>query len=136
MKLLLDTNIILDFFLVREPFFQAANLLFEAIVNGQVEGFLSASSGTDIFYICRRQTQSLDKTRAILGDILSLLNICPIDQAILQSAFESDLPDFEDAVQIYAALAEGLDGIVTRNIKDFDTNLIPVLTVDALLDRL
>jgi predicted nucleic acid-binding protein len=79
MKLLLDTNIILDFFLGREPFFQAANLLFEAIVRGQVEGFLSASSGTDIFYICRRQTKSLDKTREILGDILALLNICAID---------------------------------------------------------
>jgi predicted nucleic acid-binding protein len=136
MKVLLDTNIILDFFLVREPFFPPADRLFEAIGNGTVEGFLSASSGTDIFYICRRQTQSLDQTRAILSDVLALLQVCTIDQAILRAAFDSDLADFEDAVQIHAALADGLDAIVTRNIKDFKTALIPILTVDALLDPL
>jgi predicted nucleic acid-binding protein len=56
-RVLLDTNIILDFFLEREPFFQDANKLFEAIVTGQVESFVTASSATDIFYICKRQTK-------------------------------------------------------------------------------
>ena len=68
----------------------------------------------------------------ILADILSLLEICPIDQAVLRSAFESGLDDFEDAVQLYAALSEGLDAIVTRNIRDFRTELIPILTVEQL----
>ncbi len=56
MRVLLDTNIILDFFLEREPFFQEANELFIAIAQSRIEGFFTASSATDIFYICKRQT--------------------------------------------------------------------------------
>lgn len=59
MRVLLDTNIILDFFLEREPFFYDASRLFEAIADNQLEGFVTASSVTDIFYICKRQTQDL-----------------------------------------------------------------------------
>jgi predicted nucleic acid-binding protein len=57
-KVLLDTNVVLDFFLEREPFFQESNQIFEAIAIEQLEGFITASIATDIFYICRKQTQS------------------------------------------------------------------------------
>ena len=105
MKVLLDTNVILDFFLEREPFFQDANALFEAISTGQVEGFLTASSATDIFYICKRQTKNLTEARNILTKALMLLSVCSVDRSILESAIQSGLPDFEDAVQIAVVLA-------------------------------
>jgi predicted nucleic acid-binding protein len=56
-----DTNIILHFFLEREPFFQDASTLFEAIASSQLEGFITASSATDIFYISKKQTQNLEE---------------------------------------------------------------------------
>lgn len=136
MRVLLDTNIILDFFLERDPFFQSANALFEAIANGQVEGFLTASSATDIFYICRRQTQSLVEARDILTRVLMLLGVCSVDDQVLNAALQSGLPDFEDAVQIACAVAQGLDAIATRNLQDFQTDAIPILSVDQVLEQL
>ena len=79
MRVLLDTNIILDFFLEREPFFLDVSELFEAIAERQIEGFITASSVTDIFYICRRQTRNIEQSRQILTTTLALLSICPVD---------------------------------------------------------
>ncbi|BAU13488.1 hypothetical protein LEP3755_40270 [Leptolyngbya sp. NIES-3755] len=136
MRILLDTNIILDFFLEREPFYLESRQLFDAIADDRVEGFFSASSATDIFYICRRQTQSRDEARQILQRTLALLTACPVTQLILEAAFDSRLADFEDAGQIASALAEELDAIITRNPRDFQTTLIPVLSIADLLQQL
>ncbi|MBW4420686.1 MAG: PIN domain-containing protein [Myxacorys californica WJT36-NPBG1] len=136
MKLLLDTNIILDFFLERDPFYVESSQLFDAIAESNVEGFFSASSATDIFYICRRQTQSLDTARQIFERTLALLTVCPVTQSVLETAFNSGLPDFEDAVQISCAVAQRLDAIVTRNPRDFQTTLIPVVSIANLLQQL
>ena len=98
MRILLDTNIILDFFLERHPFYLGSSQLFDAIAEDKIADFFSASSATDIFYLCRRQTQSLDTARQILKRTLSLLRVCPVTQSVLETAFHSGLPDFEDAV--------------------------------------
>lgn len=63
MRALVDTNIILDFLLEREPFFQSAELLFQAIGTGQIIGYVTATTLTDIFYIARRHTQSTEQAR-------------------------------------------------------------------------
>ena len=86
MRVLLDTNIILDFFLEREPFFHDASELCDAIADRRIEGFITASSVTDIFYICRRQTQDFQEARQILAITLELLSVCPVDQGILETA--------------------------------------------------
>ncbi|MEQ9357950.1 PIN domain-containing protein [Coleofasciculus chthonoplastes] len=104
MRVLLDTNIILDFFLEREPFFQLASEVFEAIAAERIEGLISASSATDIFYICKRQTQNLEQARQILTQTLTLLTVCPVDYTVLNTALNSGLVDFEDAVQIACAV--------------------------------
>lgn len=136
MRVLLDTNIIIDFFLEREPFFADANAIFEAIATGQVEGYLSASSVTDIFYICRRLTQNREEAKTIVRQTLAVLNVCSIDRSVLEQAIDSGISDFEDAVQIAAAIAANLDAIVTRNARDFQTNQIAVVSVSQLLEQL
>jgi predicted nucleic acid-binding protein len=135
-RILLDTNILLDFFLERQPFYLESSQVFGAIAAGSIEGYFSASSATDIFYICRRQTQSVSIARQILQRTLALLTACPVTQSILETAFDSELPDFEDAVQIACAVAAGLDAIVTRNPADFQTSLIPVMAIAELLQQL
>lgn len=136
MKVLIDTNITLDFLLQREPFFQDAELLFQAIDAGQVIGHVTATTLTDIFYISRKHTRSIDQARQVVSAILTVMLVCPIDRTVLESAFNSGLVDFEDAVQIFGAISQGLDGILTRDNKGFLSSPIPVLSIQELFQQL
>ncbi|AFY61192.1 PIN domain-containing protein [Synechococcus sp. PCC 6312] len=133
MKILIDTNIILDFLLEREPFFQNAELLFQTISTGQIIGYVTATILTDIFYITRKYTQSIEQARQAVSAVLTAMVICPIDRVVLESALNSNLTDFEDAVQIFSAFTQGLDAIVTRDTQDFSSSPILVLSVQKIL---
>ncbi|MBW4622061.1 MAG: PIN domain-containing protein [Cyanosarcina radialis HA8281-LM2] len=135
MRVLIDTNIILDFLLQREPFFQNADLLFQSIDSGSVVGYVTATTLTDIFYIARRHNGSIEQARQAISETLTVMAICPVNRAILESAFASGLIDFEDAVQIACAIAQGFDAIATRD-ADFSSTLIPVLTVEEVLQQI
>ena len=136
MRVLIDTNIVLDFLLQREPFFQNAELLFQSINAGQVIGYVTATTLTDIFYISRKHTRSVEQARQAVSETLIAMVISPIDRAVLESAFNSGLVDFEDAVQIFGAVAQGLDAILTRDNKGFLSSPIPVLSIQELLQQL
>ncbi|RUR73784.1 PIN domain-containing protein [Chlorogloeopsis fritschii PCC 9212] len=135
MRVLIDTNIVLDFLLEREPFFSDAEALFQALGAGQVVGYFTATTLTDIFYIAKRQTQSIERARQIISIILAVMEICPVDRIVLEVALMSGLADFEDAVQIACAIAQGLDAIVTRD-RNFSNATMPVLSVNQLLKQL
>lgn len=136
MRVLVDTNIVLDFLLQRDPFFQDADLLFQAIDAGQVVGYVTATTLTDIFYISRKHTRSIEQARQAVSETLTAMVICPVDRAVLESAFNSGLVDFEDAVQIFGAVSQGLDSILTRDNKGFLSSPIPVLSIQELLQQL
>jgi signal transduction histidine kinase len=89
-------------------------MLFDAIASSQLEGFITASSTTDIFYICRKQTQNLEEARQILTITLVTLSVGSVDRAILETALKAGVVDFEDAFQIACAEAQQLDAIVTK----------------------
>lgn len=135
MKILIDTNIVLDFLLQREPFFQDTELLFQEINVGQVVGYVTATTLTDIFYISPRHTRSVKQARQAVSETLTVMVICPIDRAVLESAFNSGLSDFEDAVQIFSAVTQGLDAIVTRDVQGFVSSPVPVLSVQDSLQQ-
>jgi predicted nucleic acid-binding protein len=134
-RVLIDTNIALDFLLQREPFFAEAEQLFASIGAGQIVGYVTATTLTDIFYIARKHTKSIEQARQVVAETLTVMNICPIDRAVLEAAFNSGLPDFEDAVQIFSAVAQGLDAILTRDAKGFLSSPVPVLSVQELLQQ-
>ena len=136
MKVLVDTNVLLDFLLEREPFKKDAEELFAAIDSGQIIGYITATTLTDIFYIARKHTRSLELAREAVSSTLETMTICPINRNVLEAAFTSGLTDFEDAVQIYGAIAQNLDAIVTRDAKGFVSSTIPVYSVQELLKRL
>ena len=136
MRVLIDTNMVLDFLLQREPFFQDAELLFQSINAGQVIGYITATTLTDIFYISRKHTRSIEQARQAVSETLTAIVICPVDRAVLESAFNSGLVDFENAVQIFGAVAQGLDAILTRDNKGFLSSPIPVLSIQELLQQL
>jgi predicted nucleic acid-binding protein len=136
MRVLVDTNIVLDYLIEREPFMEDADALFETIASGQIQGYVAATTLTNIFYIVRRQTRSIERASLAVTETLTAMQICSVDRDILEAAFASNLRDFEDAVQLACAIAEDLDAIITRNPQDFTGAALPILSASELLKSL
>ena len=129
----LDTNILLDFLTDRKPFSEKAAILFQMSKDGQVKLYVAAISFNNIYYIVR-QVQTHAKTIELLKGLAQLVNIKAVDNTVLHQALNSDFKDFEDAIQIYAAESiTEIDGIVTRNQKDFKKGKLPVLAPEAAI---
>lgn len=135
MNVLIDTNIVLDVLLEREPRLVEAQAVWQACDDERITGYLLASTFTDIYYIARR-TVGRDKAREAVEVCLAAFAICGIDRAVLEHALLLTGTDFEDNVQIAAALQSELDAIVTRNPHDFAHAPLPVLTPITLLAQL
>jgi predicted nucleic acid-binding protein len=136
MKALLDTNILLDFFLQREPWDTDAVALWTANEQGTFEGYICATTLTNVFYIVRKPLGSAQQARNVVGAILAAMAVCPVDTAILHSAHRADFHDYEDAVQHASAVAGGLDAIITRDPNDYARATLPVLLPTDFLRQL
>ena len=132
MKILFDTNIVLDAILDRSPHAMAAVRLMQAVRTGTIEGFLCATSVTTIYYLGTRQTGAA-QMRRVLGDLLSMFEVCPMDKNVLAAAANSPMADYEDAVVHESASRAGLDAIVTRDIKGFRKGRLAIYAPDDLL---
>jgi predicted nucleic acid-binding protein len=135
MKILLDTDVILDLVLDRAPFAEDASAIWLAHEEQRITAYIAAITPINVFYIVRKIKGSAIASEGV-GLLLTTLEISPIDQHILQQAFDLAMSDFEDATQVTSALTAGLDAIVTRNTVDFKAAPIPVFTPKELLDRL
>jgi predicted nucleic acid-binding protein len=125
LRVLLDTNVVLDWLLDRKPWSDEALTLWQARDSGRLVTYIAASSLTDIFYIARRQ---IGNTAALASVDQSLvLEIASVDKAILLRARTLPGSDFEDNVVIACAEAERLDFIITRNLDDFRHSPIPAI---------
>ena len=131
MRVLIDTNVVLDFLQERKPFVEAAAKLFEQIDNGKIDGFITATTITNIYYIVRKAAGSKTAINAVT-QILTDLHICVVDRNILQQAVNFGFQDFEDAVQYSCAVVYGVDAIVTRDASGFTNSEIPVIAPDQL----
>ncbi|MEM6253755.1 MAG: PIN domain-containing protein [Cyanobacteria bacterium P01_D01_bin.156] len=134
MNILVDTNLILDFLLERHPFFKEADDLFQLIKTSKIVGYATATTLTDIFYITKRHTKSLETANQAVSFILAALQISPVNRQVLELALNSSTPDFEDAVQAACAAIQNLDALVTRD-GGFKTELIPVLSISEALKQ-
>jgi predicted nucleic acid-binding protein len=119
----------------REPFAVAAREIWLACEQGRYTGYIAAISVTNIWYIGRRIVGA-PAARQHITDLLQVLQVCPVDFSVLAVARDSGISDFEDAVQVAAAVASGLDAIVTRNGVDFAGASLPVLTPAEFLTQL
>lgn len=133
MKALFDTNILLDVFLKRDPFFEASSKLVALAETGKIEGWLCGSTVTTIHYLLAKST-SRERADNHVGDILQVFHIATISRAVLEGARESGFTDYEDAVIHQSAVQANLDLILTRNQKDFQKSELPVYSPDELLN--
>jgi predicted nucleic acid-binding protein len=118
LKILFDTNVVLDVLLNREPHAIDGIKLFSAVENKIIQGFLCATTITTIDYLCTKAIGRKPAKQAI-NALLELFSIAEVNRKVLVAAIESDFSDFEDAVLYQAGVYGGVDGFVTRNIKDF-----------------
>ena len=132
MKILFDTNVILDVMLLREPFSQSSTLLLAAVENKNLEGYICPTTITTIHYLYSKVKGNKEAKKQIKG-LLQIFKVSQIDKVTLESALESKFEDYEDSVLHESALRKGLDGIVTRNAKDFRNSKLPIYDPDELL---
>jgi predicted nucleic acid-binding protein len=133
MIVFLDTNILLDVLADREPFAPASRRLWELSELNRVVGTVSAISFNNIYYILRKAAN--DRTaREALKKMRAIFTTAEVDSKILQQAIDSDIRDFEDAVQYFSSLRSGADYVITRNPDDFpDPSPVPVVTPEIFL---
>lgn len=133
MRALLDTNVILDALQDRQPWAEAARAIFRAAARERFAGFVTAKALTDIHYLTRRCTHSEKAALDTLGKLLVLFELADTAGLDCQRALLSETADYEDAVMIETALREGMDCIVTRNLRDFSRSPVKALEPEAFL---
>jgi len=131
-KVLFDLNVILDVLQRREPFYPMSARVLASAESGQVEGLVAAHSLTTLFYLVARD-QSPEQARVILGEILRFLSVAGVDGAVIEQALNLPYRDFEDAVQMMAAVQAGSAYLGTRNVPDYRAGPLPALQPAELL---
>lgn len=135
MRVLLDTNVVLDFVLVRQSFFADADEIFTALETQKFEAFVSPITPINVFYTTRKETDKATALTAVT-ELLILVQITASNNTIYQNALSMNFNDYEAAVQHECAVAENLDAIVTRNAKDFKNASVKIYSPAEFLQIL
>lgn len=127
-RILVDTNVLLDYILTREPFYDDANKIVCDCVRGIVKGCIAAHSISNMFYILRKDYNT-EERREVLLSLFTIFDVEGIDRIKLTSALDNEeFSDFEDCLQMECAKAYGAKYIVTRNVKDYATSEIKAIS--------
>jgi len=132
MKILIDTNIILDFLLARAPFFENAKKLMQLVDDNKTKAYITANSITDIVYIVRK-TYTIDEIRTAILALLDRIDVIGVDREDILLAFGLGFSDFEDALQSACSQKEQVECIVTRNKKDFEQSNVTTVDISDFL---
>lgn len=135
-NILIDTDVILDFYFDRKPFSNNASAIFSLIETKKIKGSVTPVIVSNVYYLLRK-VGSHNKVIDKLGQLLELVDIISIDKKTILKALQSDFKDFEDGLQNYAAESESkIQAIVTRNFKDFKNSKLSVMSPEAYLKYL
>lgn len=134
MKILIDTNIILDLIQSREPFSENASKLINSCVKKENEGYISAHSLSDIFFILRKD-KTVEERKALILNLCSFFIVIPEDKNFYTAVCQNnDWNDLEDGLQMKCADFENLDYIVTRDAgKGFNNSPVKVISAENFL---
>lgn len=135
MKLLLDTNVILDILLEREPFVRHAVQLVKIAQQRSFQLFVTATTITDLYYITRKE-RGKETALALIEELLDIVEVASVDKHVVLQALRSGMPDFEDAIQACSAKQEAIATIITRNESDFIASGLHIYNPDAFLQTL
>lgn len=133
MKLLIDTNIVLDVLLQREPFCRDAVKVMNLAQYDDVHEYVSASAITDIYYIAYKQIKDRKLVLDLIKRLLMVVSIAAVTEQEIRNALETEWKDFEDAVQYSVALLNEMEGLVTRNPRDYERADISIWSPEQVL---
>jgi len=129
-RILIDTDVILDFFFDRQPFAENASKIFSLCETKKITGFVTPVIISNVYYLLR-QSAKHEKVIEKLKLLVSITEIAVMDKEVVTQALNSDFKDFEDALQNYSAeIHKEIDLIITRNTKDFKNSKLAVMTPD------
>ena len=131
MKILFDTNIILDVLLNRAPFVELSTNLVSSVENRMIEGYLCATTITTLDYLIAK-SRNRETARIEIQKLLALFQIADVNSTVLSMSINSSFTDFEDAVQYFSGKCSKVNGLVTRNTKDYKQAILPIYTPDEL----
>jgi predicted nucleic acid-binding protein len=124
--ILIDVNILLDVLQERKPFYETSAALLAYVETGRIRGYIAAHSITTLFYLYKKD-KSVSDARATITNLLQFIKVADLNQTIIEQALNLDYSDFEDAVQMISAVQCKSDFLITRNPKDYQPPLLPVL---------
>jgi predicted nucleic acid-binding protein len=133
-RVLVDTDVILDLLLARQPFYPSASRLFVAFQKGRLEGHVSSLAFSNLFYLLRKGEGGGPEAIAILRKLRLITRVLTVNEKIIDLALASTFTDFEDAIQYFAAAEWELDAIVTRNRRDYKASQIAIVNAEECLE--
>ncbi len=131
MKILFDTNVIIDVLLNRKKFVELSSNLVGMVENKNIEGYLCATTITTLDYLIAKAVNR-KQANIEIKKLLTIFNIADVNSTVLELSVNSAFTDFEDAVQYYSGECCKVDGLVTRNAKDYKNTNLPIYTPDEL----
>jgi len=134
-RIFVDTDVVFDLLAKRELFYQYAARLFTSADQQKLSVYVSSLCFSDLHYILSKQ-KSASEARKILSRFKVLVNVLPVDDKVIELALNSDFKDFEDAIQYYCAIENGINLLITRNLKDFKHATIPVMSAEDFIKQL
>jgi predicted nucleic acid-binding protein len=129
---LLDTNVIVDIALERQPYFETSQQILLLVEQERIEGCISASTVSDLYYIIRK-ARGQEWTLDFLNWLVAYCHIATVNEEAIQIALTTNFRDLEDAIQYATAVINHLDAIVTRNLEDFPVATPRILTPRQLM---
>ena len=134
MRILVDTNIIIDALTGREPFREAAEQVFLIAANRAEDMYIAASSVTDIYYLVRKHLHSTEQSKDVMSKLCELFYILDVTSGDCMDALASEIKDYEDAVVACCAYRSQIDYIVTRNIKDYAASKVRAISPEKFVE--
>lgn len=133
MKILIDTNIVLDVMLKREPFYKLSLEILGLAKKDDVEEYVSASAITDIYYLAYRQLRDKGMVKKLMKELFTVVSVASVSEQEIENALSLEWNDFEDSVQYSVAFLQEMEGIVTRNPNDYKEAKIKIWKPEELL---
>jgi len=131
LRILFDTNIILDVLLNRSAFVELSSKLVGEVESGVIDGYLCATTITTLDYLLAKAINR-KQARIKIKNLLTLFQVAEVNHVVVERALNSSFNDFEDAVQYYSAIGCQSEAIVTRNRKDYKNTALPIYTPNEL----
>ena len=132
MKIFVDSDIILDLLAQREPHFEHAAKLFTLIDQQKIEAYTSPLIFANLHYLLKKLTSNASALKS-LRKLKTLINILPVDERVIEQALNSEFSDFEDAIQYFTAVNNGINFLLTRNKIDYKKSKIAVSSSEEFL---